>query len=133
MKSEVLEDTTRKLGNLNTDIFVETFGELQTDEVIVTEERVEHILKQHPNDYDLFLEYADGAVANPDIIIKDCKHVGTVFLIKRLENSNINVVIRLALSTDKSELKNSVMTFFRLREGNLQKMIKKNELLYKNE
>jgi len=133
MKSEVLEDTTRKLGKLNTDILFEAFGVLQTDEVIVTEERAEHILKQHPNDYDLFLEYADVTVTQPDIVVKDCKNTGTVFMIKRLENININVVTRLALSTDKSGLKNSVMTFFRLRDSNLKKMIKKNELLYKNE
>lgn len=37
MKLNVLEDSTRILGKINPDILVDTFGKLQTDEVIVTQ------------------------------------------------------------------------------------------------
>lgn len=46
---------------------------------------------------------------------------------------NLNVISKLALDTDKSGLKNSVMTFYRIRERNLKKLITKNTLLYKKE
>ena len=53
-------------------------------------------------------------------------------MIKRLIDTNINVVVRVALSTDKKGLKNSVMTSYRLRDRNLKRMMEKNEILYKN-
>ena len=59
----------------------------------------------------------------------DC---GTVFMVKRLADTNINVVVRVALRRDKEGLKNSVMTSYRLRDRNLKRMMEKNEILYKN-
>lgn len=53
--------------------------------------------------------------------------------VRRLEESNLNVVVRLALETDKNEYKNSVMTFYRLRDRNLKKLLEKNRLLYSRE
>ena len=127
------EERTRLLGRIDLKPLVPAFGEIQTDEVIVTDERREHIMEQHPQDYDLFLEYGALAVTQPDIIIKDEKSVGTIFMVKKLADTNLNVVIRLVLSTDKKELKNSVMTSYRLRDRNLRKMLEKNEVLYKKE
>ena len=41
--------------------------------------------------------------------------------------------IRVALDTDKRGYDNSVMTFYRMRKNNLDKLIVKNKLLYKKE
>lgn len=38
---------------------------------------------------------------NPDFIIKDGKHDGTVFMVKKLQETNLNVVVRVVLETDK--------------------------------
>ncbi|MDE5940052.1 MAG: hypothetical protein K2H37_13370, partial [Lachnospiraceae bacterium] len=65
--------------------------------------------------------------------IKDIKNKNTVFMVKKLPNINLNVIIKLALDTDKNGLKNSVMTFYRIRERNLKKLIIKNTLLYSKE
>lgn len=119
------------LGKLNTQPLTKEFGCLQTDEVIVTSERIEHIKIHHPQDFDLFEKFGKEAVIFPDIIIKDFKHTGTVFMVKKLPDINLNVVVRLALDTDKEGLKNSVMTFYRLRNRNLKKLIAKNKILYK--
>lgn len=127
-----VEDKTRLLGKIDINSLIQTFGEIQTDEVIVTDERRRHIIERHPQDYKLFLEYGVFAVTNPDYIIKDGKCDGTIFMIKRLIDTNINVVVRVALSTDKKGLKNSVMTSYRLRDRNLKRMMEKNEILYKN-
>ena len=51
-------------------------------------------------------------------------------MIKRLPDTNINAVIRLALESDVQGLKNSIMTFFRVRESNVQKLIAKNKIIY---
>ena len=54
-------------------------------------------------------------------------------MVKKLSDTNLNVVVRVVLDTDKNGLQNSVMTFYRIRERNLRKMIEKNTLLYKKE
>ena len=54
-------------------------------------------------------------------------------MIKKLENTNLNVVSKLSLTSDTKNLKNSVMTFYRIRSKNLSKLERKNKLLYKKE
>lgn len=130
----------RSLGNIKEDIITKEFGQIQTDEIIVTEERENHIKERHPEDFELFKKYGDKAVTDPDYIIRDGKHEGTVFMVMKLPNTNLNVVVRIALESDGSGLKNSVMTFYRIRERNLKKLIEKNTdllgkdaVLYKKE
>ena len=81
----------------------------------------------------MFEEYGEACVASPDVILKDIKNEGTVFMIQRLSETNLNVVVRVVLETDDNKLKNSVMTFYRIRERNLKKLVEKNKLLYKKE
>ena len=52
------------------------------------------------------------------------------FAVKKLPDTNLNVVIRLVLDTDDSSLKNSVMTFYRIRDKNLKKLMERNPILY---
>ena len=118
-------------GKINIEVFAEKFGKIQTDAVIVTSERIGHIKEHHPEDYILFEKYGKECISVPDLILSDEKHIGTVFMIKKLQDSNLNIVLRLVLETDEGNLKNSVMTFWRIRDRNLKKMIEKNAVLYK--
>lgn len=123
----------RYLGRIDTTSLEKEFGKIRTDEIIVTNERLSHIKERHPEDYELFEKYGKDSVENPDFVIKDGKHDGTVFMVKKLQETNLNVVVRVVIETDKEGLKNSVMTFYRIRERNLRKLIDKNSLLYKKE
>lgn len=123
----------RNLGKINIKILEKEFGKIQTDEIIVTNERIDHIKERHPEDYNLFEKYGKESVSSPDLIIKDVKNKSTVFMIKKLPETNLNVVVRVVLETDNSKWKNSVMTFYRIRERNLKKLIEKNGVLYKKE
>jgi hypothetical protein len=109
------------------------FGKLKTNEIIITNERIEHIKTRHPEDYELFMEYSLDVISDPDIIIKDMDHQNSVFMIKRLTETNVNVIVKLITDTDDSEHKNSVMTFYRIRDKNLKKLEDKNKILYKKE
>ena len=122
-----------EIARINIEWYREKFGDIQTDEVIITNERIEHIKGHHPEDYFLFEEYGRKCIIDPDWIVSDEKNAGTVFLIKRLLDTNLNVVLRLVLENEDNKLKNSVMTFWRIRERNVKKLIQKNELLYKKE
>lgn len=53
-------------------------------------------------------------------------------MIKRLTDTNLNVIVRVALERDNGKLKNSVMTFYRIREKNLEKLLRRNKILDKN-
>ncbi|WP_334160362.1 PBECR2 nuclease fold domain-containing protein [Muricomes intestini] len=125
--------TIRPLGKIDMNLLEKEFGKMQTDEIIVTGERLEHIKDRHQEDYELFQKHGNEGVQNPDYIVRDEKHEGTVFMVKKLEDTNLNMIVRLALATDTEGYKNSVMTFYRIRERNLKKLIKKNKLLYKRE
>ena len=121
------------IGNINPQLLETEFGKLQTSETIITNERKNHILLLHNEDYSLFEKYAKEIIENPEIIIKDEKNIGTVFMVKHLPSTNLNIVLRLALNSDNSGLKNSVMTAYRIRNKNLKKMENKNKILYKKE
>lgn len=134
-KEEQATDMTEifNLGKVNIEMFEKKFGKIWTDDVIITNERKAHIQLRHPKDYVLFDYYGKECIRNPDLIISDGKNAGTVFMIKKLEDTNLNVFLRLVLELDDRKLKNSVMTFWRIRNKNLQKMIEKNEIIYKKE
>ena len=123
----------KTLGKLDTRPLKNEFGDLQTDEIIVTNERLDHIKTHHADDYVYFKKYGTDAVLSPNEIIKDLKNDGTVFMIKYLPDTNLNVVVKLALNPDKIGWKNSVMTSFRIRERNLRKLRAKNKVLYNKE
>lgn len=122
-----------RLGRIDLKILTKELGKIQTDEIVVTNERLSHIKVRHPEDYELFEQFGAESVASPDLIIKDTKNEGTIFMIKKLPDTNLNVVVRVVLETDDNKRKNSVMTFYRIRERNLKKLIEKNGLLYKKE
>lgn len=122
-----------KLGKLNAQPLEREFGKLKTTEIVITNERIEHIKLHHSEDYKFFEKYAESIIHEPDKIIKDCKNDNTVFMVKHLENTNLNVIVRLVLTHSDKDIKNSVMTFYRIRQKNLDKLEKKNKLLYKKE
>lgn len=122
-----------KLGRINTQPLEKEFGKLKTDEIVVTDERLEHIRNRHPEDFELFEQYGTSTVETPDLIIKDEKSENTVFMVKRLDTTNLNVVAKLILDTDNNDYKNSVMTFYRIRDKNLKKIENRNKTLYKRE
>lgn len=110
------------LGNLGTMV--------SCDEIVVTQERLKHISVNHPQDIEFFFRYAKICIEEPDIVLQDLKHDQTVFMIRHLEDININTVVRLASQEEKENIKSSVMTFYRIRNRNLKKLINTHKILY---
>lgn len=133
MKEESTMTEIKNLGKIDITLLESEYGKIQTNEIIITNERTMHIKERYPEDFELFNKYGTESVRHPDMIIKDEKHTETIFMIKKLPGTNLNVVVRVVLETDEDGLKNSVMTFYRIRERNLRKLEEKNKLLYKRE
>lgn len=121
------------IGTIDISTLTSEFGEIRTARVIVTDERIQHIKEHHPQDFTLFEKYGKIAIESPNAVIRDLKNTGTVFYVKHLADTNLNVVVRLVTQVDDQTRFNSVMTFYRIRSSNLEKLISKNKLLYKSE
>lgn len=121
------------LGELDPSLIEKEFGRLETSEVIVTFERIEHILAHHIEDAELFESYASGIISDPDLILKDSKNDLTAFYIKSTEDTNMNLIIRLSIENSGENRKHSVLTFYRLRDKNLEKLKSHCKPLYKRE
>lgn len=61
-------------------------------------------------------------IETPDYILKDYKNENTAMVIKSIEDTNINVIIKLAIGEDEIHSKNSIMTMYRVRNKNLRKL-----------
>lgn len=119
--------------NLNTECLENEFGKLSTDELILTYERDSHIKERHENDYKIFHKCVCDVIEIPDLILKDSKNENTVFYIKYIEETNINIVVRLSLETSDNNYKNSIITAYRLGAKNLKRFRKNYKTLYNRE
>ncbi len=121
------------IGKLNIGLLEDEFGSLATDELILTQERDDHIKDRHQSDYKLFHKCVFDVISIPDLILKDAKNKNTVMYIKYIEETNVNIVIRLSLETEGSNYKNSIITSYRMGAKNLKRFAKNNKILYKKE
>ena len=64
----------QSLGKINTKVLEGEFGKIQSDEIIVLSEHIEHIKLRHPEDYELFGKYGKESVTNPDFVVKNYKN-----------------------------------------------------------
>ena len=78
-----------QLGTLRTDYLEVVFGALQTNKIIIMDEREEHIKLRHPEDYELLSPYAGVTVNNPDFVLIDEKVAGTIIMVKRVPGTII--------------------------------------------
>lgn len=90
---------------------------IRTSEVIITDERIAHIQKRHPNDYERYSRYMEDIVKNPQYILEANKP-NTAVLLKEYRNDDerIQLILRLAIEEDPQGYKNSVITFLRIEK-----------------
>ena len=108
--------------------------DIRTDEVIITDERIQHIQERHPDDYERFSAYLAEIVQNPDYIIRDLRPQ-TGMLLKEITvgetGEHFRVALRLAASQDPAHYKNSIITFLKIRQKDWERLIHNKEILYK--
>ena len=121
------------LGKLNTEFLEFEFGKLSTDELILTNERDLHIKERHYQDYILFHQCIYDVIKTPDTILKDSKNQNTVFYIKYIKETHLNIVVRLSLEIENESKKNSVITSYQLGSKTLKRLKKNNKILYNKE
>lgn len=120
------------IGKIDKNIYSCITDDIQTDEVIITDERIGHIKQNHPNDYEKYYAYLKMVVEEPDYIVEANK-TNTALILKEIIESDekqFKTVLRLKTSTDKPEYKNSIITFMKINEKEWKRLLKNKNVLY---
>lgn len=122
------------VGKIDRDIYKYITKDIVTDEVIITDNQIQHIKDRHPNDYERFSSYFGEIVESPDYII-ETKKPKTALLLKEIECENevFKTVLRLVASDDNPEYKNSIITFMKIDEKEWNRLLRNKKVLYKKE
>ena len=104
-----------------------------TEDVILTNERIEHIKKRHPGNYEEYIDYIPDIIKNPDYILEDKDNKETILVLKiiRDKEKNVQVVIKLHTNINQKDKSNSILTFWNIRDRNYKSTIKNNKTIYK--
>lgn len=133
-----IEETTDKdvhyIGKINKEIYSCVTNDIVTDEVIITDERIEHIQTNHPNDFEQYFKRLIQAITEPEYIIEANKP-NTALVLKsfRSDDKVFKTILRLITSSDNPDFKNSVITFMKIDEKEWKRLIKNKKILYKSE
>lgn len=123
------------VGKIDKKIYRCVTDDIVTDDVIITNERIQHIKERHPNDYERFYNFLEEVVKYPDYIVETNKP-NTALVLKEMKSETgeqFKTVLRLLTSTDNPEFKNSIITFMKINEKEWNRLLKNKRILYKKE
>lgn len=122
------------VGKIDREIYKCITEDIRTDEVIITDNQIQHIKHRHPNDYERFSGYFGKIISQPDYIIETSKP-NTALILKEIvtEKERVKTVLRLVTSTDNTEYKNSVITFMKIDEKEWNRLLRNKRIIYKKE
>ena len=109
-------------------------NDLVTDEVIITEQQILHIEDGHPGDYERLAAYVPQVLQKPNYILRGNRpHTALVLKQIELPDFTAEVVLRLKVSSDPEEYKNSIITLWKISAKRYRRLLRQSEILYKKE
>lgn len=122
------------IGKIDIEKYQVVSENIRTDEVVITDERIQHIKERHPNDYEQYMQYISEIVKNPDYILEANKP-NTAFLLKEFihEEKRFQLILWIAVEGDNPGYKNSVITFLKVEEKRYRRYLRTKKILYKSE
>lgn len=120
------------VGKIDKNIYSCITEDIVTEDVIITDERIQHIKNRHPNDYERFCDYIPEIIGNPDYILEANKP-NTAFVLKELYNKDehFQLILRITTSKDARGYSNSVITFLKVSDKKWNKYLRNKKILYK--
>lgn len=127
------DGTVHSIGRIDVEKYRVVSGSIRTDEVIITEERIEHIKQRHPSNFEKYSQFISEMLASPDYILEANKP-NTAFILKEFESENerFQLILRLAVEGDEPGYKNSVITFLKVEEKRYRRYLRTKKILYKS-
>lgn len=119
---------------LNREIYKCISEDILTEDVIITDNQIQHIKERHPNDYESFSAFFPDIVEFPDYIIETPKP-NTALILKEVtvNHQKFKTVLRLITSSDNIDYKNSIITFMKIDDKEWKRLLKNKKILYKGE
>ncbi len=133
---DVKEDRTlHTVGKIDRNIYKCITEDITTDEVIITDNQIQHIKERHPDAYEKALQDMKITLQSPDYIIADDKHKNTGLVVKHIatEKGNLQLVLRVCTSEDNPRYKNSIISSWEISDRRLQNYLRNKHILYKKE
>lgn len=140
-KSDIMGETKEEkvigvhsVGKIDREIYKCITEDIVTDEVIITDERIQHIKDRHPDDYERYYSYLKEIVEHPQYIVETAKP-NTALILKEFTDGEeqFKTVLRLTTSTDNPDFKNSIITFMKINNKEWGRMLRNKKILYKKE
>lgn len=127
------------IGRIDRSIYRCVADDITTDEVVITDKQVEHVFEGHPQkEHQRVLQVLEKTITQPDYILEDVHSdhkLDTAIVMRAFpeESGGYRVILRLATSTDKKGMKNSVITAFFVSQKKWDKYLRNKTILYKRE
>lgn len=122
------------IGKIDIEKFKSVSSNIRTNEVVITDERIEHIKERHPNDFERYSGYISIMLSQPQYILEDPVPDTAVILQEFSENSeHFRLILKLAVTESEQGKKNSVITFLKISEKKFRKYLRNKKILYKPE
>ena len=116
---------------LDKSIYSVVASDIQSGDVIITDERIEHIKDHHPNDYETFIGYIPQIIESPDYIVASPKpHTAVVLKMIEENGEKFKVILRLRVEDDPAHYKHSIISFWRIGDTTWRKTLKNKVILY---
>ena len=108
-------------------------GRILTDEVIITDNRIEHIIERRGQQfYDDFNGYFPEIIEDPDYIFKDdMDNTAIVSKSYSYKGKTVNLVLRLVVEGENPSYKNSILTAIGENEKRFAQRLRNNAPVYK--
>lgn len=122
------------IGKINKNIYKCVTEDITTEEVIITDNQINHIKNRHPNDYENFSSYFSDILSDPDFILEANKP-NTAFILKQITENDLTVqlILRLQTSQDPKGYKNSIITFLKIDIKIWNKYLRNKKILYRKD
>ena len=118
-------------GKLNKDLYNFIPFEVRSADVVITKRQFQHIAERHADVINYFDAYFPDLLENPDYIIEADKPKTAILLYKEpFSDKTAKVVLRLATTDDGPEYINSIITFMRIDEKELARILRNKKIVY---
>ena len=124
----------RLVGKIDREIYNCITKDIVTDEVIITDERVQHIKERHSGIFETIEPYLHKIIENPDYILED-KNYNTCMILKLIHENGLRfqVVLRIHTFADIPGFYNSIISAWKISKSRWVNYVKNKKILYKRE
>lgn len=133
IKSKQEVQDVHYIGKINREIYKCITEDIRTDEVIITDKQIEHIIERRGQTfYDKYNGDFSEIILDPDYIFKDDMD-NTAIACKRYDTDGIsvNIVLRLIVKSENTNYKNSIITAIGENEKRFNQRLRNNKAVYK--